>query len=313
MKTIAFLWWENEVQWSKAEQPFNRDWKTQDYAKYTELGQKKDLDIYLGGYRWYKDGKMTKAWKWNGEGWEKKEDIELDGVYDLFRHDKEKLKLKKQMNDDVGIINHPELTDICQDKLKTYNLFQEHIPETVEYNEENLNQMLEKYGRIVLKPRFGSSGEGIRIISSKEELDGFQPETEYLVQKFMDTDGADWLNIEGPHDVRIFVINGEIAGSHVRTPEEGGLLSNNALGGDQRYVDIQNLPQSVENIVSKVDKELEQFEPSIYTVDFMFDHKDQPWIVELNSQPGIYYHQDVKDKEYELPMMKKVIKTIEKV
>lgn len=311
MKSVAFLWWENEVNWE--EKPFGKEWKNKDYAKYTELGEKNQLDIYLGEYRWYEDGKMKKAWKWNGQEWEKHTNVDINGVYDLFRHDKEKLQVKKQMQQEVGIINHPELTDICQDKLKTYKLFEENIPETKNYTESNLDQMLEKYDKVVLKPRYGSSGEGIKIISSVSELNEFNPEEDYLVQKFMETDGADWLGIEGPHDVRIFVINGEIVGSHVRTPGEDSLLSNNALGGDQRYVDVDQIPESAKQIVSKVEDELNKFEPSIYTVDFMFDNQDKPFIVELNSQPGIYYHQDVKDKDYELPMMKKVIECIKRV
>jgi len=313
MKSVAFLWWENEVNWEDTSQPFEKDWKSKDYAKYTELGKEEDLEIYVGEYRWYSEGMLEKAWYWNGKEWEKKQDVEINGVYDLFRHDKEKLKIKQKMKEEVGIINDPELTDICQDKLQTYELFKQHIPESRKYDDENLEEMLSKYSKVVLKPRYGSSGEGIKIIGSKEELNDFSPKEDYLIQKFMETNGADWLGIEGPHDVRIFVINGEIVGSHVRTPGEDSLLSNNALGGDQEYVDLEKIPEKAKNIVKEVGEKLNKFEPSIYTVDFMFGKDDEPKIVELNSQPGIFYHQDVKDKEHELPMMKKVVKSIKKV
>lgn len=308
-KLLAFLWWENEVKFDR-ERPFEKKWKNQDYAKYTEMLREKGVDVVCGEYREYKNRRMEKAFRWNGSEWEKVEDVEVDGVYDLFRHDKDKYELKKKMKDEVGILNDPEVAQLCQDKLETYTQFSEHQAEIRKAKRENVAEMLEKYSEVVLKPRYGSSGEGISRISSME---GFEEKEDMLVQRFIHAEAPDWMDIEGQHDMRVFVINGDIAGSHVRTPGKDTFLSNNAQGGDQFYVDKKDIPEKVRDVVADVEKELKKYRPRIYTVDFMFDGEERPWVVELNSQPGIYYHQPVKDKEYELPMMRKVVDALEEL
>lgn len=306
MKTLAFLWWEDQVTFDR-DRPFNKEWKCDDYAEYTEMLRDRDVDVICGEYRWYSDGKMKKAFRWNENEWEKVEDIEVDGVYDLFRHDEEKYEIKKKMKEEVGILNDPEVAELCQDKWRTYTDFGKYQAETRKGTLENVESMLETYDEVVLKPRYGSSGEGISRISDIEE---FEKKEDMLVQRFIQAKAPVWMNTEGQHDMRVFVINGVIAGCHVRTPGEDTFLSNNAQGGDQFYLEISKIPAEVRDIITDVEEELEKYRPCIYTVDFMFDEKGKPWVVELNSQPGIYYHHPFKDKNYELPMMKKVVKAL---
>ncbi|MFO7794344.1 MAG: ATP-grasp domain-containing protein [Candidatus Nanohaloarchaea archaeon] len=307
MKTVAFLWWEDEVDWSK-DRPFgDKEWKNKDYAEYTEMLEEKDVEVLCGEYRHYQDGKMEKAFHWNGEEWEKLEDIELNGVYDLFRHDEEKYELKKEMKEEVGILNDSEVAELCQDKLETYRKFPDYLPETRKGSKENVEEMLEKYDRVVLKPRYGSSGEGIKVI---EEM----PETiseDMLVQRFMESDDLPEYGIEGPHDLRVLVVNGEPIGSYFRVPDEG-LLSNVALGGSKIYVELDELGDRIFEIVEEVGKNLNQYNPSIYTVDFMYSD-GRPWIVELNSQPGVYYHGEGRKEEWEKPWMKKIVDAITEI
>lgn len=308
MKTVAFLWWENEVKWDK-DRPFgDKEWKNKDYAEYTEMLEEKDLKVVCGEYRWYYNGEMEKSFHWNGEKWEKVENVEIDGVYDLFRHDKEKYELKKQMQNQVEIINDPEVAELCQDKLNTYEEFQSYIPETREASEENIREMSEKYDRVIVKPRYGSSGEGIEVI---EEYGGEDFGDDMLVQRFIESDDLPEYGIEGPHDLRVLVVNGEPIGSYFRVPDEG-LLSNVALGGSKIYVELGELDEEVLEIVDKVGEKLEAYNPSIYTVDFMYS-SERPWIIELNSQPGVYYYGDGREEEWERPWMKKIVEAITEV
>lgn len=307
MKTVAFLWWENEVNWSD-NRPFgDKEWKNKDYAEYTKMLENRDVKVLCGEYRWYQDGKMEKAFHWNEEKWEKVENVEIDEVYDLFRHDKEKYELKKQMQKQVGIINDPEVAELCQDKLKTYEEFQSYIPETRKASDENIRSMLEEYDRVIVKPRYGSSGEGIEVIEEYGEDFG----EDMLVQRFIESDDLPEYGIEGPHDLRVLVVNGEPVGSYFRVPNEG-LLSNVALGGSKIYVDLDELDEEIFEIVGNVGEKLEAYNPSIYTVDFMYSG-DKPWIVELNSQPGVYYHGEGRKEEWERPWMKKIVDAITEI
>lgn len=303
MNKVAFLWWENEVKF-KREAPFVKQWKNQDYAEYTEMLEERGIKVFCSEFREYDSGVLKKAFHWNGEEWEKAENIEIDGAYDLFRHDKEKYELKKKMKEEVGIINDPEVAELCQDKLRTYKEFTGFLPKTKKATKKNIRELLEVNPRVVLKPRYGSSGEDISIV---DEVPRQVPDN-MLVQRFMESDDLPEYGIEGPHDLRILMVNGDPIGAYFRVPDEG-LLSNVALGGQKIYVELENLPEKIFSIVERVTVQLEEYEPNIYTVDFMFS-EGSPWIVELNSQPGIYYHGEGRKEEWERPWMKKLCDTI---
>lgn len=309
MKTVAFLWWENEVKFDR-DRPFSKKWKCDDYAEYTEMLRERGVDVVCGEYGWYEDGKMSKAFRWDGEKWRKVRDVELDGVYDLFRHDKEKYELKQEMKEEVGILNDPDVADLCQDKMKTYRRFQDYIPETEKAYRENVEKMLEKEDKVILKPRYGSSGEGIQVIESVEDYDAEDPE-KVLVQEFVEDAAIPNLDVEGPHDLRILIVNDEVVGSYLRIPGEDSVLSNVAQGGSKEYVEISEVPDEVMSRVQMVVDELEDYRPVIYTVDFMI--AAEPLIVELNSQPGVYYHGPGRSEEWERPWMLKIVEAVEEL
>lgn len=304
---IAFLWWENEVKWEGSDQPFNKDWKSKDYATYVELFDDKNIEMYVAEYRWLNKDNLEKAWFWDGGEWRKKTNVQVDLVYDLFRHNKKKMKLKKKLQEHVTLINDPEVADLCQDKLKTYREFPDHVPETKKADKENIQSLLDKYGEVVLKPRYGSSGEGIERIKSVKEFDN---QEDMLVQRFVSKPQLPEFDINKFHDLRIIIINGEIVGGYLRLPKGDEFLSNVAKGASVKYLEKDKIPESAFPIIENVSKYFQQYSPVIYTVDFIFE-EGKPSIMELNSQPGIYYHQDATRKEYEYPWMKKVVKALE--
>lgn len=305
---IAFLWWENEVQWSEGEKPFSKEWKNKDYRVYAELFEEKDIEFYAAEYRWIEQDTLEKAWFWNGEEWVKKNDIAVDTVYDLFRHSKEKMKLKKKLQKHVTLVNKPEVADLCQDKLKTYQKFPKYVPETAKATEKNVENFLEKYGEAVLKPRYGSSGKGIERITSVEEMN---EKEDMLVQRFVSEPQLSEFDIGQFHDLRVIIIEGEILGGFLRIPQEDEFLSNVAQGASIEYLNEEEIPESVYPVIDEVSEYFEEYAPVIYTVDFIFEN-DEPSIMELNSQPGIFYHRDTASKEYEYPWMKKVVNTLER-
>ncbi|MFB6115458.1 MAG: RimK family alpha-L-glutamate ligase [Candidatus Nanohalobium sp.] len=304
---VGFLW-DAEVEWDR-EDPFGGD-RSKDFAKYTELGHDEGLKVYIAKYKWYNGGKLEKAFYWNGNEWEKVENIELDVVYDKFKFDRETRELKKEIFEDVGSVNNPELEEICKDKLQTYEHFPELIAETRTATLENASKMLEKYGMFVFKPRYGFAGHGVEII---EKLDDFEEPDEpedFIIQRFIPTDGYPPWGVEGPHDLRTIVINGEIQnGNYVRVPDEG-LISNISRGGNQKYISRDELPDEVVDIIKTIKEEFEEYQPAIFSVDIMFDEELNPWVVELNSKPGTYYHHEVKEKEKEIPKIKNILKML---
>ncbi len=303
---IAFLWWENQVQWEDGEKPFTKEWKNKDYRVYAELFAEKDIDFYAAEYRWLEEDTLEKAWYWNGDEWVQKEDVNVETVYDLFRHSKEKMELKKELQNHVKLVNKPEVADLCQDKLKTYQEFPGYVPETRKPEEDNLEEILDEHGEAVLKPRYGSSGEGIEKIGSVEKLD---EDEDRLIQRFVSEPQLSKFDLEKFHDLRLIIIDDEVLGGYLRLPEDDEFLSNVAQGASVKYLEKKEIPDSVFPVVEKVSEHFEMYSPVIYTVDFIFEN-DEPLIMELNSQPGIFYHQDATLKEYEYPWMQEVVETL---
>ncbi len=309
MKNIGFLW-DKEVEWDR-ENPFNGD-RSKDFAKYTELGEKYNLKIFIAHYSWYSGGALEKAFYWNGEKWEKVHNIDLDGVYDKFKYTPETRKLKKEIAGEIKIVNDLELEELCKDKLKTYEAFPKYVPETRKASKQNLTEMLKENDKVVFKPRYGFAGEGVQIIESIEEFEEPEKIDNYILQAFIATEGIPKLGVEGPHDLRTIVIDGVIQdGNYVRVPDKG-VISNISRGGDQIYVDRNELPEEIVEIIDDMKSEFKRFQPAIFSVDFMMDKEGRPWIVELNSKPGTYYHHPVKDKRKEIPKIKNILSMLEK-
>ena len=306
---VAVLW-DEEVGWNQ-QTPFGEDEETnQDYEVYTELAHEKDMKLFIGHYSWYSKRSLEKAWRFDGQNWKKVENVEINGIYDKFNFGDETRKLKKEMLEDVPVLNNFRLEEICKDKYLTYEKFSEHVPETRNASENSIREIIEEYGKAVLKPRYDFGGRGIKVVESLEEADEIDYSDNYVVQGFIDSSsGISELGIEGMHDLRAIVINGSIAEIYVRQPSEG-YLSNQHLGGSLTYLEVHDYPESARPVLEDVEKEFSDFSPSIFTVDLIFDEEDRPWILELNSKPGIGFTREQEQKEYEYPAMKEVIEAL---
>jgi glutathione synthase/RimK-type ligase-like ATP-grasp enzyme len=186
------------------------------------------------------------------------------------------------------LINNPLLDEFCWDKRIIAEIFPEYTPKTFLVNtKKGLKLVLPEIRskKVVIKPRYGTLGKGV-IITSKENL----PETiekNTIVQEFVDTsDGIKGVT-EGMHDMRLVMINGKIDHAHVRIPKKGSLTANIALGGKKVFIANRQIPIKAKKIAKKVDKLFKGFYPRVFSVDFLFDTKGKPYIVECNSQPMI--------------------------
>jgi len=221
--------------------------------------------------------------------------------------------LKEEIAETLPVLNDPELEEICKDKLKTYRLFPELVPETRIATLENAEEMLENYDKIVFKPRFGASGDGVEFIDCLEDFEEPSESENFIVQRFVEAGKVPGAGIEGPHDMRTHVISGEVQeGNYVRQPTEG-LQSNISQGGTQVYVENDDIPEETKKIIDEAIGKFSRFEPHLFSVDLMWDIEGNVWMVELNSKPAMYYHYPVKKKEYELPRMKNLVRMLEKL
>ncbi|MDY6771667.1 MAG: ATP-grasp domain-containing protein [Candidatus Nanohaloarchaea archaeon] len=300
------------VLWNKdinlaGDAPFEREVKNADYRTFTELASQRGLTIYVARLEWYSGSRLRRAWRWE-DGWETVDDVPLDLVVDKFAFTDATATVKQAIEDDIGTMNRYRLKELCRDKWETYQLFEDYMPETRQATRENIAAMLEKYDRVVCKPRYGAGGEGIQVIDDTEE---FEPEDDLLVQRYIELDGIQALDVDGPHDLRVAVVDGEVAVSYVRTNDEGQLANISQGGGELVYVDREELPEAVHAIVERTVREFERFQPCLYTVDFVFGPDEQPYLIELNTKPPFGYHREIQEAERERPLIDGILDIIE--
>ena len=193
---------------------------------------------------------------------------------------------------DIKTLNCLAFKKLCGNKNLTHNLIGQYMPKSTPIQNQNqFFSALHQYNpkqKLVLKPAHGMQGNGI-IIDTCENIKSttLHYNTEYVLQEFVDTSHGIEDITTTYHDLRIIIVNGNITLAHVRTPKQGELLANVALGGTIQEVPLEKIPQFILNVVKKVQLIIDKkFDFPIYSIDFGIQNKNQPFIFELNDQIG---------------------------
>jgi len=209
----------------------------------------------------------------------------------MFMDNKENSKainFKYNMAEKTTILNHPLIDKFCWDKRIVSDFFPEYTPKTFLVSSlRGLKSIIPaiKSEKIVLKPRYGTLGQNV-IITNKNNLPAII-ERNTIVQEFIDTSKGIKGLTQGYHDLRIIIMNGKIDHAHIRIPKKGLLTANVALGGKKIFIKNEQIPKKAVQIAKKIDKLFKIYNPRIYSVDFLIDENQTPYIVECNSQPMI--------------------------
>ena len=309
----------SSAKWSKRKTtPFNDAKLNKAYALFARKGKAHGLNVFLAFYNEYSKGTLRKAWFYD-RGWKKIKDVEIDFVYSRFNRavfkDHKKYKraenFKYKIIESIGMINHPELEEFCWDKSMIHDIFPEFTPKTFLVNSRRgLNVVLPaiKSEKVVIKPRYGTLGGKVLITDKKHIPKKIDKNT--IIQEFIDTSNGIKGLVKSYHDLRVIIINGKIDHAHIRVPKKGLLTANMANGGKKIFITNGQIPKKIVKIVKKVDRLLKRYKPRIYSIDFLFDEKQIPFIVECNSSPVIQryaYGKFAKPEFYD-----SILKTIKK-
>jgi glutathione synthase/RimK-type ligase-like ATP-grasp enzyme len=138
--------------------------------------------------------------------------------------------------------------------------------------------------RIIIKPLTGSGGEGILIFEKGRPIPLKYP---FLAQELIEVKRGVKNFVSGPHDLRVIIINEKPFYSFLRIPEKNKLISNLSQGGTIRVVPLDKLPRIIFPFLEKIQKKLKHYGEKLYSVDMILDDNGRPWIIELNSRPGL--------------------------
>lgn len=293
--------------------PFSDDKYMYSYEYFYSICRKNEIDVYRASYDWYdyKNKIFKYAWIFDTKNkkWKRAYNIKPDLVYDKTKSIPEAFMKISRIRADYPFFNCMEFSKIVDDKFVISMLF----PEWCKKNKlirdaKDLSRAFEKMPankKLVLKPVNLSGGENVFIGTKKEIMAGIKKAkikvADWMLQDFIDSSNGIPGVMRGVHDLRLVLIDEKISYSYYRKPASGSLLANLAQGGSMEIVPINKLPQNLFPIIKKANMLFSGFEHKIYALDVMFDREQRPWIVELNSMPGMYFakgQEDIRNRFY---------------
>lgn len=313
MKKVLILF--GKSNWEKAE-PFANEKYQYSYEFFYTLCQRNGIQMYRASYQWYDYEKhvFKYAWIYKGEGglWEKVENVSPDLVYDKTKARAEVYYKKELIKKHYPFINDLNFTKIIDDKFTTSLLFPEWSKKCwFIKSQSELEKILPELrtSKIVVKPVSKSGGEGVYIVE-KKDIGQLDLAGENIVQEFIDSSRGVPGVSKKTHDLRLVFVGDKLKYAYIREPKAGSLLANLAQGGKLIIVPVDRIPKSLEPILSRVKETFSSFADRIFAVDFMFDENGRPWIVELNSMPGLFFTPE--EKPYMLEMYQELLKVFKK-
>ncbi|MBI4975469.1 RimK family alpha-L-glutamate ligase [Candidatus Peregrinibacteria bacterium] len=167
----------------------------------------------------------------------------------------------------------------AKNKIKTMQVLDHYgipIPKTVVLQrQDDLKRAVNFVGGfpVILKQPFGSFGNGVVIVESMRALNSLltwdQPM--YLLQQY--------VKYSKGKDMRIFVVNGKVVGSMMRSAKKGEFRSTIELGGTGTTVEITEEEQAI------AIRSVQALDLSYGGVDVMRSSSG-PVVLEVNSNPG---------------------------
>jgi glutathione synthase/RimK-type ligase-like ATP-grasp enzyme len=293
MKKVLILF--GKSRWRESRPFKNKDYQYS-YEFFYTLCKKNGIQMYRASYEWYdyKKNIFNYAWIYEGENanWKRVFNIKPDLVYDKTKARMEVYYKKELIRERYPFINNLEFTRLIDDKLTTSLLFEKWSKKSwLVEDRKGLKKALEKIRgkKVVLKPLIESGGKGVLILNKEDIIKKAKVDGPHILQEFIDSSRGVPEFSEGIHDLRLVFVNDKIIYAYIREPKKGSFLANLAQGGSLTIVPLKKLPKSLLPIIRHANDIFKTFEPRVFCVDFMFDEKGKPWIVELNSMPGLYF------------------------
>jgi glutathione synthase/RimK-type ligase-like ATP-grasp enzyme len=293
MKNVVIMYagddWEKEVPiTNKGTRLAIQDWMTR--------AEKAKVSLYRASIKWYDLEKnvFTKAWTFRSGIWQKVEtEISADLIYDkvLSKYDFALLDFKLKMTEKTLLFNPPLFRAVFNNKLSQYVMFGEFMPfSQIVNNKKELNNSIKKSPgeKIVVKPLYGCGGLGIFIGEKNEAL---KKEFKYpvLLQEFILSEKGIPGISQQPEtsDLRLVYQGGELVYALSRIAAKGSLFTNLHQGATGKMVARDLIPTNLKKIAEKINQKIAVFPEVQYSLDFIFDNNCRPYLVEMNTTPGI--------------------------
>ncbi len=178
----------------------------------------------------------------------------------------------------AAVYNDGKAIERTVDKAMTSFLLQQNnvaTPHTwVCESRQQAHEIMQKHGKLVIKPLFGSQGQGVRLVENTDVDNNKLP---LPMDAFVD--GVFYMQqlIEASHDYRVFVVNNQVVAAMQRTGDSW--LHNVAQGAQCRKIDDNDVLDIALQAASVLDI-------AYCGVDVLRDNTGKCWVLEVNSIPA---------------------------
>lgn len=280
--------------WNK-KQPITCDGTRRSFEYWHSEGLKQKIHIYRASIKWYdvKKRYFTKAWAFRDGSWKKMAGpIVPDMIYDKIsgKHDYALHELKLKIAAHTKWFNTPDFRSVFDSKLTQYLLLKEFMPKSFALNSrgELLHTIKKiKTEQVVIKPFYGSGGFNISI-GKKNTILRKKISYPTLLQEFIDGScGIPNLNQRAISDLRIVFINHKPIYALSRVVQGASLFTNFHQGASAIFVPLRTIPASARDLTKKIQEKLSIFPECEYSLDFIFNKQGKPFLMEINTTPGL--------------------------
>jgi len=193
----------------------------------------------------------------------------------------------------VDILNCLEFKLMSENKWESYLKFPKFFPLTFlvkDLSNIKIDWDKIKTDKIVFKPLSLYGGKGIRLFDSdkmSELVEHLNQNPDLvnnsIIEEFCDSSIGISNIVEGIHDLRLMITNGEVIFCYLRQPsKKEEFRANTALGGHERNLRIEDIPHEILEFISPVIKDIsEKYGNPLYSID-LFNTTNGPRIIEFN-------------------------------
>ncbi len=292
-KNLAIL--DNLHNWKNPSPAFEEDYEL-DMKIFCKLAESRNINVLQTNYDWINinRGIIKKYWVLENDKWSKREERIIPDLYLDYIDTELDYKLynfRNKLARKTLFINSPDMISIMGNKLAQYLLFAEFMPNTYLCNNiDDLYNQIEKIksSRVVIKPTHGYGGNGVLFLSKENFRSRINKlKLPCLLQDFIKSNGIPGLEYKGqPMDVRMVFVNHQLCCAFVRIAKKGSLLTNYCRGGSIIRINRNQIPKNLHKIADQIIEKLKSFSKAHYALDFYFNDKNRPYLIEMNLCPG---------------------------
>ncbi len=187
----------------------------------------------------------------------------------------------------LAFFNNHDFARLGRNKYTQSVIAEKFVPCTqLVCSEKDYTKVLKKIRteKIVAKPLDKNGGNGVALYNRDNIYDN--QTFPVIMQEFIESEGGIDGMISGRHDIRLYIVDGNVAMCSIRQPAKGNWLSNTHQGGSIRFYRKSQINSELLKFAKPIIEKFDNMGGKFYSIDFMCSGNNW-YMVEMNDRPGM--------------------------